>query len=69
MTKRDIFTLLGFLLFFIGFLALILNLVSLQLSFLKFIDMPGKTFGLVVRIAMIFGGMALFYIARNDKRS
>jgi hypothetical protein len=56
---------LGFILFLFGFLALILSLVGLQFSFLAFIDGAGRTFGLLARILMIFGGVTLMYIARS----
>lgn len=56
----------GFVIFFLGFIALVLSLVGLQLSMLTFIDAPGKTFGLVVRIIMIFGGMIMLYLGRIE---
>ena len=67
MTKRTFFTVLGFTIFFFGFIAMVLSLVNLKLSILSFIDKPGKTFGFVVRIIMIFGGMVMLYIARSDQ--
>ena len=56
----------GFIIFFLGFIALVLSLVGLQLSMLTFIDAPGKTFGLVVRILMIFGGVIMVYVAKVE---
>lgn len=56
----------GFIIFLLGFIALVLSLVGLQLSMLTFIDIPGKTFGLVIRILMIFGGMIMLYIGRVE---
>lgn len=66
MNKRSTLTLVGFLVFAFGFLALVLSLVNLQLSFLSFIDRPGKTFGLVIRLVMIFGGIIILYVSRTN---
>lgn len=56
---------LGFLLFVLGFLGLVLMLVGLQFSFLAFIDHWGRTIGLAIRLVMIFGGVAMVYLARG----
>ena len=66
MSSKILLTVIGFLLFFFGCLALILSLVNLKLSFLSFIDKPSPTFGFVVRLFMIFGGLVMFYIGRTD---
>ena len=58
-------TIIGFVLFLFGMLALILSLVGLKLSFLTWIDSPGRGFGFLIRIIMIFGGMILFYVGRT----
>lgn len=65
MYRATIFLILGFLLFLFGFLALILMLVGLQLSFLAFLDEPSRTFGLAMRILMIFSGVVMMYISRS----
>ncbi|MBT8188797.1 MAG: hypothetical protein KJO29_00090 [Bacteroidia bacterium] len=66
MNKRNILTILGFLIFFFGFMALIFSLVGIRFTFLKFIDAPGATFGFVVRLIMVFGGIIMIYISRMD---
>lgn len=55
---------IGFLLFFFGFVALVLILVGLQLSFLTFIDSWGRTIGFAIRLLMVFGGVVIVYLAR-----
>ncbi|MDX1477462.1 MAG: hypothetical protein R3301_07120 [Saprospiraceae bacterium] len=65
MYRATFFLVLGFLLFLFGFLALILMLVGLKLSFLVFIDAPGPAFGLAVRLVMIFGGVVMMYVSRS----
>ncbi len=64
--KRSFLMIAGFVIFVIGFIALVLSVVGLKLSYLAFIDRPGATFGFVVRLLMIIGGMVLFYLARSQ---
>ena len=65
--SKGYISLLGFLLFFFGFMSLILSLVQLKISFLSFIDAPGRTFGLVIKLLMIFGGMIILYWSKMDR--
>lgn len=58
-------SLIGFILFLIGTLSVILALVGLNLSFLSFLDQFGAGFAFTVKLIMIFGGMILFYVART----
>ena len=64
--SKAIYSLLGFLLIIIGFLALMLSLVGIQLSFLTWIDAPGRLFGFVVRLIMILGGVVLIVLTRTN---
>jgi hypothetical protein len=64
--NKTILAIVGFLLAGTGFLALVLSLVSVQLSFLTWIDAPGKLFGFVVRLLMIIVGMVLIYLTMTD---
>jgi len=66
--SRAIYTTIGFLLFTIGLMALVLSLVGVQLSFLTWIDQPGRLFGFVVRLLMILGGVVIVVLARTDWR-
>lgn len=63
--NATIMLILGFLVFLLGILALILMLVGVQFSFLKWIDAGGQTLGLVIRLMMIFGGIVVVYVYRN----
>ena len=65
---RAIYTFVGFLLFLFGFMALALSLVGVQLTFLTWIDVPGKLFGFVVRLLMILGGIVIVVLTRTDWR-
>ena len=66
MNRATLSLLIGFFLFIFGAIALVLMFVGLQLSFLAFIDNWGRTTGLVIRIAMIFGGVIMMYLARTQ---
>jgi len=67
MTKnKSIFTFLGFVLFLSGMSALVLSLVGVQLSFLTWIDSPGKTIGFLIRLAMILTGIIMIFLSRSN---
>ena len=66
MAPKTILQIVGFLLFVIGLLSLVLLLVGANLSILKFIDQGGRTLGLLLRLIMVFGGVVLVYLARTD---
>lgn len=56
------------MLFLFGFMALALSLVGVQLTFLTWIDAPGKLFGFVTRLLMILGGIVIVVLTRTDWR-
>lgn len=64
--NKTLFTILGFLMAGIGFLALVLSVVGVQLSFLTWLDAPGRLFGFVGRLVMIIVGFVMVYLARTD---
>lgn len=66
--SKAIYTTIGFLLFTIGMLALVLSLVGVQLSFLTWIDKPGRLFGFLIRILMVLLGVVIVVLARTDWR-
>lgn len=66
--SRAVYTFIGFLLFLFGFMALALSLVGVQLSFLTWIDAPGKLFGFVIRLLMILAGIVIVVLTRTDWR-
>lgn len=65
MRRAMFFLILGFFLFILGFIALVLLLIGARFSFLAFIDAGGPTLGLVIRLLMIFGGLTMVYVSRN----
>lgn len=64
--KKTIFTTIGFLLFILGTLALVLSFIGAQISFLTWIDAPGQLFGFVTRLVMVFVGVIMIVLARSD---
>ena len=61
-------TIIGFLLFIIGGLALVLSLIGVQLSFLTWIDKPSPLLGFVIRLLMILAGIVMVVLTRTDWR-
>ncbi len=64
--NKGLFTLVGFLLFVYGTLALVLSLIGAKLSFLVWLDAPGALFGLIMKLLMIMLGVIIVYLARTD---
>lgn len=66
--KHEIWSLVGFVIFLLGFIAIILSMVGLDFLPLKPIDTMNKTVGFMCRIVMIFGGLSLLFINRTRHR-
>lgn len=66
--SKPLASIIGFLLFTIGSLALVLSLVGVQLSYLTWIDRPGRLFGFIIRLLMILTGIVIVVLARTDWR-
>ena len=62
---RYIFMILGFLLFILGMISLVLILIGANLSYLAWIDKPGSPRGIIIRILMIGGGLVMCYLSLN----
>ncbi len=65
MKLRTIFMILGFVLFILGMLSLVLTLIGANFSYLAWIDKPGSPRGLLIRLFMIGGGLIMSYMALN----
>ena len=68
MTK-GIYAILGFSLFIIGFLALFLMIVGVQLSYLTWIDANGRLLGFIIRLMMIVTGAIIIYLTQTNWRN
>lgn len=67
--KKTIWVTTGFILFTIGFTALILSLVGIKLSYLTWIDASSALVGFMIRILMIVGGVVIVYLSVTDWRN
>lgn len=65
---RYVILILGFLLFVIGMISLVLILIGANLTYLTWIDKPGTPRGILIRILMIGGGLVLAYLALNPPK-
>ena len=65
MRLRTFFMILGFVLFILGVLSLVLILVGANFTYLAWMDKPGSPRGILIRIFMIGGGLIMSYMALN----
>lgn len=64
--KKSYVALIGFSLFFIGIISIVLSLVGLRLEIISFADNISPLFGFVFKLALLFGGMIIFFISRTS---
>ena len=63
--NRPIWTIVGFVMFAVGILSVILALVGLKFTFLNFIYNHG-VITLIVQLFLLFGGMIILYVSRTS---
>ena len=63
---KPIQTLIGFLLFITGIIAVVLSLVGVQLSFLVWMDDISRLFGFVMKLIMVISGVIIIVLAQTD---
>jgi hypothetical protein len=61
MKSKNSLRILGFLLFTLGVLSFVFQLIGINFSFLQWIDAAGRLPGLLIRIVMITMGLLLVY--------
>jgi hypothetical protein len=61
--NKPIWTLVGFIIFCLGVLSLILSMVGLRFSFLSFIYDHG-VLSLVIQVLAMFAGIVIMYVSR-----
>jgi hypothetical protein len=64
--NKGIWSIVGFLLAAIGFLAIALSMIGIRFAFLTWLDAPGPLFGFIAKIAMIIIGILILYLAQSD---
>ncbi len=57
-------TLIGFLLFMIGMLSLILSVIGIHFIFLKFLEYWGALIGVLFKIFLILAGFVLIFLSK-----
>ncbi len=62
---RELITLGGFILFMLGFIGIVLSMVGLELTFLKWAASLSGLFAFTFKILCMFGGIAIMYISRT----
>lgn len=67
--KKAAWISIGFLLFIIGFSAVVLSLVGIKFSYLTWLDAPGALFGFLMKIFMVIGGIVIVYMTVIDWRA
>ncbi|NND33575.1 MAG: hypothetical protein HKN76_13375 [Saprospiraceae bacterium] len=66
-TRKDLATLIAFLLFLGGFTSLMLSMVGIRWSFLSWLDDIGPLFGLIAKIAMIVFAIIILALVQTQK--
>ncbi len=66
--NKGIYSLIGFLLFFIGMMALVLQLVGVQIMGFTWLDNWGGGIGLALRLLMVIGGLVTIFVTRSGEQ-
>jgi len=67
-TNKTLYTTIGFLMFVVGFLAIFLSLVGLNLSYLSWINKAiGDGGAFLVNVCLIVGGSILVYMTKANR--
>jgi len=67
-TKQDLLTIIGFLLFVFGMTGLGLSLVGLKWSFLAWMDRLGPMIGFIAKIIMVLSGLVIVALNKINWR-
>jgi hypothetical protein len=62
--NKPLWSVIGFVLFAIGVLSVILSMVGLKFTFMGFIYNHG-IITTIIQLSMLFGGMIILYVART----
>jgi ABC-type uncharacterized transport system fused permease/ATPase subunit len=67
--NKNSMLILGFVLFVMGFLSIILSLVGLKLDVIGFLFKIGTGFAFLIHILLVCTGLSLMYVGKNlEKR-
>ncbi|MDF1698915.1 MAG: hypothetical protein P1U56_23880 [Saprospiraceae bacterium] len=62
--NKGFVTALGYIFFALGFLSLLLTIVGLQLTPLKWLSFFGDGVALIIKLILLFGGLIIMYISK-----
>lgn len=68
MKKKDLYTLIGFILFATGLTSIIFNIVGVEWVLLSWLNNFNPMIGFVLKLFMIVGGMIMIYMSKVDFR-
>lgn len=63
--NKGLFSLIGFILFLLGFTSLILSMVGIKISLLLWLDYFTPPIRLLIRLTMAVGGIVLVFFTRS----
>jgi len=66
MDKKTAWTFVGFLLFIIGMIALVLSLVGVELVFMNWLQGFGGLIAFLVKVSLVVAGVVVVALARTD---
>ena len=66
MDKKTAWTIVGFALFSLGMIALVLTLVGVELIFLNWLQSFGGLIAFLVKVALVVAGVVVVALARTD---
>lgn len=66
MKNKGYWILLGLLLIIFGITAIVLQMIGIQWTFLRFLEIPGRLFSFVAKIIMVLAGFIIIVLARTD---
>ncbi len=64
--SKTLITTIGFVLFLLGMISMVLMVVGVQFSYLTWLDAGGRGMGLLARIIMVVGGAIMIVLSRGN---
>ncbi|MBK6372528.1 MAG: hypothetical protein IPF67_04605 [Saprospiraceae bacterium] len=68
MRKKDLYTLIGFILFATGLTSIILNVVGVEWFLLQWMSGIPSLLGFMIKLIMIVGGLVIIYLNKINWR-
>ncbi|MTB51818.1 hypothetical protein [Lewinella sp. W8] len=59
-------TVVGFVLLFVGILTLFLNMVGVDLVFMKWLYETNPALSFIIRLVMVIAGLIMIYVGQTD---